>query len=189
MVMNLDGYADVIGDKEVDEIHGFKNEDGMFVEYYSQYKVNKEGIVIDRHNMPLHPGIGDAHEMVNLLCDYKNPDGSDKTKSYAVHRLVALAFIRNPNKCKNVRHINGNSYNVNNLEWCNDKETSVRNQGKKVYRLLPTDKSFDKEYHSMVEAYADNNMTRNGNTLKNACNSGKLLWKYYWSFTDPRVNI
>lgn len=41
-------------------------------------------------------------------------------KSYKVHRLVANAFLNNPNNYKTVNHINGNKLdnNVNNLEYC-----------------------------------------------------------------------
>jgi len=41
-----------------------------------------------------------------------------ETKS--VHRLVALAYIPNPNNYPIVRHLDNNKYNnhVSNLEWC-----------------------------------------------------------------------
>lgn len=45
---------------------------------------------------------------------------SHKPKQFFIHRLVAAAFIPNPNKYPIVNHKDGNSLNnnVNNLEWC-----------------------------------------------------------------------
>lgn len=50
---------------------------------------------------------------------YKN----GKRKNLLVHRLVAMAFLDNPNNYPEVNHIDGNSLNnnVNNLEWCTKK--------------------------------------------------------------------
>lgn len=51
-----------------------------------------------------------------------------KYKTKTIHRLVANAYIENPNNFPVVDHIDGNkmNYNVNNLEWCTYSENNFR---------------------------------------------------------------
>ena len=63
-----------------------------------------------------------------------------KTKKYLVHRLVAEAFIPNPNNFPIINHKDENpsNDNVDNLEWCNAKYNSnygTRNDRIKATRL------------------------------------------------------
>lgn len=49
---------------------------------------------------------------------------NEQRKSIRIHRLVAKAFIPNPNNLPCVNHIDGNKQNncVDNLEWCTHRE-------------------------------------------------------------------
>lgn len=50
-----------------------------------------------------------------------------KTKPHSVHRLVALAFVANPNGYKYVNHKDENKLNnkASNLEWCTAKQNLI----------------------------------------------------------------
>lgn len=62
-----------------------------------------------------------------------------KPKTISVHRLVAQAFIPNPNNYSQVNHIDENKENncVNNLEWCDSKyNINYQNRNAKVAKAL-----------------------------------------------------
>ena len=91
--------------------------------YEGLYQVSNTGQVRSLNYLhtgevkPLKQGTdGNGYKRVSL---YK--DG--KSKTCRVHRLVAMAFILNPNNYKEVNHKDENpsNNNVNNLEWCTNE--------------------------------------------------------------------
>lgn len=60
-----------------------------------------------------------------LRVDLINENGM--RKHYKVHRLVAKAFIKNPDNKPQVNHIDGNKHNnsISNLEWVTDEENKL----------------------------------------------------------------
>lgn len=84
-----------------------------------------------------------------------------------VHRLVAIAFIPNPNNYKEVNHIDENKSNnhYSNLEWCDRKqniEHSIKSGKFKITRVGQYDKNNNliKVYNSCSEAERETKIPR-----------------------------
>lgn len=130
---------------------------------------------------------------------------TDKDKNVGVHRLVALAFIPNPENKPTVDHIDRNSSNNNlsNLRWATGTEQnlnrawtdkcqkSAERGAEKVSRPV---EMRDKEDHSILlgefkscrDAAIKMFNDPSKNSLINRCAQGKKLsaYGYWWSFKN-----
>ena len=100
--------------------------------YEGLYKVSNKGRVKSVERKVWNSGNQSYNTIKErILKPLNNRDGyvkvrlckDGKCRTYLIHRLVANAFIPNPNEYKEVNHIDENKTNnsIDNLEWCNGK--------------------------------------------------------------------
>lgn len=122
-------------------------------------------------------------------------------KTFSLHRLIAQAFIPNPNNYPQINHIDGNkkNFNINNLEWCTqsynmihafknglekpnkpmlNKKGELNPLSKKVLQY-DKNKTFIKEYESYTKALLETKI----NHISDCCNgklktAGGFIWKW-----------
>lgn len=154
------------------------------IHYEGMYQVSNLGRVraVDRI-VDSAPEVGSRIAYGHILSITMNERGymkvtlykHNKGKQEYIHRLVAMAFIPNPENLPQVNHKDENKSNneVSNLEWCscsyNNNYGSKRkrqgetylNNGTNCYRVAKLDESGEvvETYRSMREAERKNNLT------------------------------
>jgi hypothetical protein len=124
---------------------------------YENYEVSNLGNVRNKKTGRILKSCNKIGYCIIGLCIHS------KIKTFSVHRLVAEAFIPNPEKKAHVNHKDKNKLNnnVKNLEWNTPLENNIHrssgviqnsNQNMKIYRVnLETNEKLEK-YNSIEEA-------------------------------------
>jgi len=163
--------------------------------YEGLYQVSNQGRIrcYDRYNK-----YGKCHHKGHIMRPYMikgyhtitlRKDG--KYKHHQIHRIVAFAFIPNPNNypCINHKDENRINNNVDNLEWCTAKYNINYGTGlqkRAAAHSVPVnqfglDGSFICSYPSMHIAYRSTGISPS--KICNACKgirrkAGGYIWKY-----------
>ena len=109
----------------------------MIISNLSRYNILENGSIIKISNgqeCAQHQNTG-GYYRVTLTTD------DNKRQSFYVHRLVAIAFLPNPNRFPCVNHKDENKANnsVDNLEWCSYEYNN--NYGTKIERMVQARKN------------------------------------------------
>jgi hypothetical protein len=109
---------------------------------------------------------------------------------HAVHRLVALTYIKNPNNHPVVNHIDENKVNnnVKNLEWVTQKENCNAHKKKISHerRVIQKDleDNFVAVHESVTKAGESIGLTRHA--INKVCiGKNKTAGNYKWEYEDP----
>lgn len=153
-MLTLEIWKDISGYENEYQVSNFGN-----VRSLTKQVAHKNGLAIKNGKMLKLSKRRKGYVCVNL-------SSNGKSRSYEVQRLVALAFIHNPNNypCVNHKDENKENNNVENLEWCTyaynnaygscrEKATSSRVNGamaKKVFQYT-RNMEFICEYPSLAE--------------------------------------
>jgi len=112
--------------------------DGVQLDNYSNYIITRAGEVFSlQYNKMLEQhkqyrqGIQNKYDLIVRLTH----DHNDNRPTWLVHRLVATAFIPNPENKPEVNHIDGNPSNnsVENLEWVTKAENTAHAVEERLY--------------------------------------------------------
>lgn len=114
-----------------------KNEDYCMVSNKGRVKTNDRTVIYKDGRQRFFKG--------KILTTHINPNGyyqvviksNGKSKTRYIHRLVAEAFVLNPEDKPYVNHIDGNKLNnhADNLEWCTPQDNSIHS-----YKVLKQNK-------------------------------------------------
>ena len=125
-----------------------------FKTIYDNYKLYENGDIVNKYGKKISPvDNGKNYLIVNL-----NTEPKGKRVCKAIHRLLAEAYIENPNNLPQVNHKDYNTKNnwYENLEWCDNYTNSHysydagRFMTKRQYKVYTFTNVFNGEAFSII---------------------------------------
>lgn len=176
-------WKDVVGYEGIYQV----STDGKIKKNKVTYKRKTDGALITLPSIIMKTRVLRGYETVGLT---KN--GKQKTKP--VHRIIAEAFIPNPENKEEVNHLDGDKLNnkLSNLEWVTKSENSLHafklglrkttdgGTSRKVAQICPHTNDVLATYPSLRNL--DKNTTYLRKEVSIACRKHKLYRGYYWKF-------
>lgn len=168
--------------KEIDEV--WKD----IPNYEGRYQISNFGNVKGRYGK-VYKGTyisNSGYLMINLCKNYI------REKKY-IHRIVADAFIDNPNNFKEINHKDENKTNnrVDNLEWCSRKYNNNygtcisrrANKNKKKVAQFDKNDNFIKQFNSGLEAEKETKID-NASISRCCYNKQQKAGGFKWRFVN-----
>jgi hypothetical protein len=155
----------------------------VLIKDHPNYSIDITGLVINnKTNKYLKIQLNQKREIVELWKD-------NKKKHCQIHRLLAEAFIPNPDNLPQINHIDGNSLNnkIENLEWVTDRDnklhayrTGLMKQNKFAVLQYTLNEKFVREYESILEAHRVTKIDRKSikfNIENKYKHAGNYIWR------------
>jgi hypothetical protein len=102
-----------------------------YPEFPEHYQITEAGTIRNKNTRKIIKPSKSGNKRPKV---YLSVDGERKPRY--VHRMVAIAFIPNPDNLPEVNHIDGNRYNYkkSNLEWCTGEDNLLHAKVNKLHK-------------------------------------------------------
>ena len=149
---------------------------------YESYLIGSHGTVMRNGKILKQQLNSDGYVLVSLCKD-------GKCKSFFVHRLVANAFIDNPENLPQINHKDEDKTNnfVENLEWCDAKYNN--SYGTRIKRLSRPIYQIDSQTLAIITTWdgimaASQQLGISDRVIRNCCDKHIFGRKFIWMYVD-----
>lgn len=147
---------------------------GNIKDYPNYYVTSCGKIWSYKKNKFLSPSLNQGYLQVMLTND-------KGTKTFKIHRLVAQAYLSNPDGKQEVDHIDRNTKNnsINNLRWVTRLENCSNKRNNRKVRCVELDKIF------ITIMDAERELNVNHENISKVCRGKrKTAGKYHWEYVE-----